>query len=84
MAEYVIRVTRRAQKDLADLPEQLQAKAQEVIQGVETQPNAGTKLRGKLNGKWAVRLGRSHRIIYEIDGSDVVVLVVRDRKDAYR
>lgn len=80
----MILYTRRAEKDLGELPDQLQHKAREVVLGLDAQPSAGTKLRGKLNGKWSVRLGRSHRIIYQIEGSDVVVLTVKARKDAYR
>lgn len=80
----MIRYTRRAQKDLAVLPEPMRIKAVEVAASLDENPTVGTKLRGKLEGKWAHRVGRSHRIIYEFVGSDVLILTISHRKDAYR
>lgn len=77
-------ITRRAQKDLDQLPPQLQERARELISRLDSEPSLGHKLLGALQGKRSVRLGRSYRIIYRVDESQVTVLTVRPRKDAYR
>jgi len=75
--------SKRAEKDLDDLPAALQAKARALIEKLDAEPALGKKLRGKLEGKRSVWLGRTHRIIYTADGA-VRVLTVVQRKDAYR
>jgi addiction module RelE/StbE family toxin len=76
-------VTKRAQKDLEDLPESLREKAQSIIDRLDHEPALGKKLLGGLQGLRSARLGRSHRIIYTIRDK-VIVLTVSQRKDAYR
>lgn len=77
--------SKRAERDLADLPEALQVKARAVIARLDAEPGLGKKLVGQLTGLRSARLGRAHRIIYEVrnDGR-AHVLTVRPRKDAYR
>lgn len=77
------RTTRRAAKDLDELPEALRKKAEALIERLQTETSLGKKLKGALEGKRSVRLGRTHRIIYVTEPS-VVVLTVRPRKDAYK
>lgn len=78
------KLTRRAKKDLDDLPAQLADKAKAVIRRLDSEPALGKKLLGPLAGKRSARLGRSHRIIYEASEGAIVVLTIADRKDAYR
>jgi mRNA-degrading endonuclease RelE of RelBE toxin-antitoxin system len=77
------RVTKRAQRDLDDLPPALRAKAEAIIARLDQEPALGKKLLGDLKGLRSARLGRSHRIIYIIR-DEVAVLTVAPRKDAYR
>ncbi len=76
------RLTLRAQKDLANLPEVLQDKARVLMGRLESEPALGKKLLGKLEGKRSLHLGRTHRIIYTVD--PVVILTIVPRRDAYR
>lgn len=78
------RLTRSAAKDLQRLPEPLRAKAKEIIGRLDEEPSLGKKLRGHLDGKRSTRLGRSHRIVYMSTPSEIVVMAVKQRKDAYR
>lgn len=80
----MIRYSNRATKDLSKLPAGLRQKAESVLQQLDSNPIIGTKLKGKLQGLRSARLGQSHRILYRIEGSDVVVLTVQPRRDAYR
>jgi mRNA-degrading endonuclease RelE of RelBE toxin-antitoxin system len=76
-------LSNRARHDLDGLPEALRKKAQAIIDSLDTDPNQGKKLKGKLQGKRSVRLGRTHRIIY-LTNPGVFVLTVVRRRDAYR
>ncbi len=78
------RLTKRADKDLSQLPEQFAQKAKELIRRLAAEPALGKKLQGSLDGQRSARLGRSHRVIYTLSGSDIVVLTIVARKDAYR
>lgn len=78
------KLTRRAMKDLEQLPPSLRGKAKQLILRLDDEPSLGKKLVGKLDGKRATRLGRSHRIIYTAQDGEVIVLTVIARKDAYR
>ena len=78
-------LSRRAEKDLAALPDALRAKAQAIIARLDAEPGIGKKLLGPLKGIRSARLGRSHRILYETrpDGK-AYVLTVAMRRDVYR
>jgi len=78
------RLSRRAQKDLDQLPPPLAEKARELIRRLDDEPGLGKKLKGPLADKRSARLGRTHRILYETDEASVVVLTIVARKDAYR
>jgi len=76
------RRTKRATRDLEELPQVLLDKAEALIEKLQTEPALGKKLKGRLEGKRSVRLGRTHRIIYTVD--PLIVLTVVPRRDAYR
>ena len=80
----MIRWTRRAEKDLDGLPEKTQDQAKEVLEHIDSNEAHGKKLKGALAGKYSVRLGRSHRILYEFADADVIVLTIAPRRDVYR
>ena len=78
------KLTKRAQKDLDALPQALASKAREIILRLDKEPSLGKKLMGPLEGMKSVRLGRSHRMIYQLVEGDVVLLTIAARKDRYR
>jgi mRNA-degrading endonuclease RelE of RelBE toxin-antitoxin system len=78
-------LSRRAEKDLAELPDALRAKAMAIIARLDAEPGIGKKLLGPLKGIRSARLGRSHRILYETQpGGMAHVLTVSQRRDVYR
>ena len=77
-------LTRRAQKELDAPPQALADKAREIILRLDKEPALGKKLIGPLEGKRSARLGRSHRMIYQLVDGEVVLLTITARKDAYR
>ncbi|MGH3441102.1 MAG: type II toxin-antitoxin system RelE family toxin [Nitriliruptorales bacterium] len=55
----------------------------EALAGLERDPYAGHRLRGRLSGLWSYRVG-VYRIIYEIkDETTVRVAAIRHRGQAY-
>lgn len=77
-------LSRRAEKDLDQLPQPLRDRALELISRLDAEPALGKKLLGALQGKRSARLGRSYRIIYEVRDSTLRVLTIVQRKDRYR
>ena len=77
-------LTKRAQKDLDALPRLLADSAREIILRLDKEPALGKKLMGPLEGKRSARLGRSHRMNYQLVDGEVVLLSITARKDAYR
>jgi mRNA-degrading endonuclease RelE of RelBE toxin-antitoxin system len=77
-------LSRRAKKDVDQLPPLLRDKAMELIGRLDGEPSLGKKLKGKLDGLRSTPLGRTHRIIYRIGTGDPEVVTVVKRSDAYR
>lgn len=70
---------------MAQLPETVQEKPQALITQLDSNPALGKKLLGHLKGTRSARLGRSYRILYEVDeAKGVKVLTISLRRDAYR
>ena len=80
----MVRWARSAEKDLDRLPVKARDRARRILDDVDQSTLKGKKLKGPLEGKYSVRLGRTHRIIYMFVESDVVVLTIGPRKDVYR
>lgn len=77
-------LTKRAKKDIDELPEAMQTKVFNVIESIEREPALGWKLKGKLEGLRSINVGRSHRILYVHGPEGVTVKTVRPRRDVYR
>ena len=78
-------ILRRAQKELAGLPESAYGRIKLAIRKLADDPKPpGSR---KLNGRegWRIRVGE-YRIIYEIDNKihSVTVLHIGHRRDIYR
>lgn len=86
---YELGMTRPARRAISELlPDDVAAAAVEFITGplLEAPYRVGKPLRDKLAGFYSARLGTQWRILYRIDESKrvVVVLDVQHRSDAYR
>jgi mRNA-degrading endonuclease RelE of RelBE toxin-antitoxin system len=75
----------RARKDFEHLPPPMQDRARSIIERLDAEHGLGKKLVGPLKGIRSARLGRSHRVLYEISSDGTAhVLTIAQRKDAYR
>jgi mRNA interferase RelE/StbE len=80
-----LRILRRAQKDLAQLPTKAYEQTRDAIRevGHDPRPPNSRKLTGREG--WRIRVGH-YRVIYEIDDERqaVTILHVGHRRDVYR
>ena len=79
-AAYNVRLTREAAKDVKKLSPRLRRKLREILTSdIATDPMAGKKLVGDLQGFYSVRLTRKDRIVYSVDQATRTVFVHRAR-----
>jgi Txe/YoeB family toxin of toxin-antitoxin system len=77
---YTIRFTRQAAKDIKKLSPKLQNKLKEILRHrIAEDPYSGKALVGDLKGYYSVRLSLQDRIVYSIEDTELVVMVVRAR-----
>ena len=77
---YRGRFTRQAEKDIANLNPRLRAKLMDIVRNrLAPDPPSGKPLVGPLEGCWSMRLSYQDRIVYRIEESDLIVLVLRAR-----
>ena len=81
--EYSIDYTKDAINDLLTLrAEDIKAfaKAKALIEELKTHPQTGTghpeQLKGDRAGQWSRRITKKHRLVYTINQSEVIVLVI--------
>ena len=81
--EYSIDYTKDAINDLLTLrAEDIKAfaKAKALIEELRTHPQTGTghpeQLKGDRAGQWSRRITKKHRLVYTINQSAVIVLVI--------
>lgn len=82
---YSVSIKQSALKALARVPRVERLRIAENIELLKTRPNAGSVLKGELNGLRRIRVG-NYRIVYEVQDQKLTVLVVRigHRRDIYR
>lgn len=77
-ADYEIRITRRAEKDIKKLTSQLKDKLYDILtEAIAKDPYQGKKLIGDLAGSYSYRLTYKDRIVYSIDSRHRIVYLER-------
>ena len=77
-------LTRTFQKNFLRLPKNSQSKVEAALREIHSNPMAGKKLLGDLEGEFSFRIG-AYRIIYFIDQEkNIWVETVRHRRDVYK
>lgn len=84
---YSVQILKRAEKDLAALPQQdrLRIAARIDTLARSPRPNGSEPLKGELSDCWKFRVG-DYRVVYQIQDDVLVVVVVRigNRREVYR
>jgi mRNA interferase RelE/StbE len=81
---YKLIFARNFAKEFDKLPKSIKEQLLKSLSKAVDSPCAGTKLRGKLDGLWRLRIGK-YRVIYLIDEKEkaIVFLDVGLRKSIY-
>lgn len=80
---YRLVIAQRFYKDISRLRKTDQKRILEALREIEVDPYRGRKVVAAETGQYRWRVG-TYRIRYDIEGSDVHILRVRKREDAYR
>ena len=82
---YTVTILRRAQRELARLPNEDYERVRDAIRGLAEVPRPQGCLRLTGRHGWRIRVG-GYRVIYEIDDGPqtVTILHVGHRRDVYR
>lgn len=83
---YQIIITRQAQKQIADLPANVQKRIDKAILGLKNQPRPAGAIQLKGNHlSYRIRVG-DYRILYTIEDAVLKVIIVKvgNRKEVYK
>jgi len=64
------------------LDREAQARVLQGINVLKDNPRSGKPLRGEWQGVYSLRIG-DYRVLYQIRGSDIILLVIGHRKHIY-
>jgi len=87
--EYSLLATKRFRKQLGDLDTETKNKVKEALAGLQEDPyNSRThidikQLKNMFPKKFRLRVG-NYRIFYHVDGNNIKLLKIADRKTAYK
>jgi mRNA interferase RelE/StbE len=76
-------LTQRFEKNFKKLDGKTQGRVKDAVLSLKDEPDRGKSLTGDLAGEYSLRVG-TYRILYIIQGDDVVVETVRHRRDVYK
>lgn len=80
--KFEVRFTPRFLRGIKALDREVQVRILREINTLKKNPYAGKPLRGKLKEIYSLRIGK-YRVLYQIKGSEVLLLVVGHRKRIY-
>jgi mRNA interferase RelE/StbE len=82
--KYKLVYTNRADKDIQKLPPEIKKRIGKTVLRYKHDPHKYSEtLRDAKLGTYRFRIG-DYRVIFDIEGTDIVVLRVGHRKDIYR
>ena len=84
---YTVRVTRRAERQLKGLPQNILRRVDAILEQLKhnPRPHGTVKLTGQVGSHWRIRVG-AYRILYQIDDQyrRVEIYRIKHRREAYR
>jgi len=81
-AKFEVRFTPRFLKRIRALDREVQVRILREVNILKTNPYAGKPLHGEWCGVYSLRMG-DYRILYQIKGNEIFLLVVGHRKRVY-
>ena len=83
MAARPLQFSSSVRKFAAELHEPLQARIENALLVIASNPRAGKPLKGDLKGNFSYRVG-DWRIVYSLEKSFIYVKDIRHRREVYR
>ncbi len=81
---YIIVYTRRAEKDIRKLDPSIKPQIGKALLKLQNNPfEHSEKLTDSIIGAYRIRIG-DYRVIFDIEGKDIVILRVGHRKEIYK
>ena len=80
--KFEVRFTPRFLKNIKGLDRAVQVQVVREIDVLRTRPYIGKPLRGEWKDVFSLRIG-NYRVLYQVRGSEVLLLTVRHRKHVY-
>lgn len=81
-ARFDLRFTPRFLKRIKALDKEVQVRILRGVNVLKINPYAGKPLRGEWKGIYSLRVG-NYRVLYQIKGNEIFLLVVSHRKRVY-
>ena len=81
--DYTVSLKPRAQKDLKGLPKEIQQRTIEALEKLQDNLTGDVKKLTNHSPEYRLRVGR-YRVLFEVEGSLVVVYRVLHRSKAYQ
>ena len=81
--KFEVRFTPRFLKSIKALDRAVQVQIVREIDVLRTIPYTGKPLRGEWKGVYSLKVG-AYRVLYQVRGSEVLLLAVSHRKHVYR
>lgn len=82
-AKFEVRFTPRFLRNIKALDREIQVRVINEIKNLASNPYVGKLLRGEWKGIYSLRVG-DYRVLYQVKGNTVFLLVVTHRKRAYQ
>lgn len=86
MAKYVLLYKQPAAKEIKKLPKQIQKRLKAKLEWFIDQPEPlvfAERLTKPADAQYRYRVG-AYRVLFDVDGHNIVVLKVQHRRDVYR
>ena len=80
---YTVNFKPRSIKDLDSVPSQVRMRVIEKIEGLQNNLDGDVKRLTTFTPEYRLRVG-DYRVLFEIEGQNVIIYRVIHRKDAYR
>ena len=81
--QYEIRFKPRSLKDGKKIPKKILVRVFEKIEALENDLFGDVKRLANFEPEYRLRVG-NYRVLFEVDGNQVVIYRIRHRKDVYR
>lgn len=80
--DYKVEISRRAMKDLRKVDAQIAKRLLLKIADLKQDLNGDVKRLTDFEPEYRLRIG-DYRILFDVDGSDVIVRRIKNRREAY-